>query len=437
MEAAKAEFAAQRKQIEQAMEERIGFYRTALEGSEPERAAQLVQLDKRIDSLLDEVNTGSAAIAALETAKVRLEGELAGAQGQVQERERTLAATEGKLADLQESLTQRENELRALQERYDAAVAKAADDLAATQEELRVANEQHAAESAQAAALLEQTRTEAATLLEETRAEAARAAAEAERAMNQAAAQHGAEIARAENRIAGLTTDLETEKSALATLQTQYDETVEDLNAKLAGTKQALADTDAKLAAAIADAESSKAMLERQIADREARISELQQTIETERQQAADRLAETQRANAERLADLRTLYTDLSLLGGTQTDKGMLLSLADTELRFRIGGKELPKDLPSLDKIAELMQKYPKLNARIEGHTDSSGREETNLELSKERATAVMEALVERGVDPGRLTAEGFGQSRPIASNDTPFGRLKNRRVEVYVTDTE
>jgi outer membrane protein OmpA-like peptidoglycan-associated protein len=93
--------------------------------------------------------------------------------------------------------------------------------------------------------------------------------------------------------------------------------------------------------------------------------------------------------------------------------------------------------LPSLDKIAELMQKYPRLNARIEGHTDSSGLEETNLTLSEERAAAVMQALVDRGVDLNRVSSEGFGQSRPIASNETRFGRLKNRRVEIYVTGME
>ena len=144
--------------------------------------------------------------------------------------------------------------------------------------------------------------------------------------------------------------------------------------------------------------------------------------------------AQEQHRNA--LAYQKNLYTDLAALGGTQTEQGMLLRLADTELRFRIGGSKLPKgELPNLDRIAEFLQKYSKLSARVEGHTDNTGREETNMELSLQRANAVMEALVERGVAAERLTAEGIGMNRPIATNDTPAGRRKNRRVEIYVNE--
>jgi OOP family OmpA-OmpF porin len=72
----------------------------------------------------------------------------------------------------------------------------------------------------------------------------------------------------------------------------------------------------------------------------------------------------------------------------------------------------------------------------IEGHTDSRGADAFNLELSKRRAKTVRAFLIVQGVSEGRLTADGFGESRPIASNDTQEGRNQNRRVEFRLTGT-
>ncbi len=83
------------------------------------------------------------------------------------------------------------------------------------------------------------------------------------------------------------------------------------------------------------------------------------------------------------------------------------------------------------------MSEHPKLTAYIEGHTDSAGPDEINLALSKARAEAVRQALIERGVPPERLAAEGAGESRPIADNATATGRRENRRVEVYMIEQE
>ncbi len=67
--------------------------------------------------------------------------------------------------------------------------------------------------------------------------------------------------------------------------------------------------------------------------------------------------------------------------------------------------------------------------------TDSTGRDETNLVLSQQRAEAVLGALVERGIAAERLTAAGLGKAKPIASNETQAGRSQNRRVEIYVLE--
>lgn len=91
-----------------------------------------------------------------------------------------------------------------------------------------------------------------------------------------------------------------------------------------------------------------------------------------------------------------------------------------------------PESKPTLDEIGKLLQAKPALHLKIVGHTDNKGTDAYNLDLSSRRAANVAAALVGGyGVDPARLTSEGAGLSRPIASNDTDDGRAKNRRVEL------
>jgi outer membrane protein OmpA-like peptidoglycan-associated protein len=70
----------------------------------------------------------------------------------------------------------------------------------------------------------------------------------------------------------------------------------------------------------------------------------------------------------------------------------------------------------------------------VEGHTDSVGTDEYNMDLSVKRATAVRDYLVQQAIQPGSITARGFGESRPVASNDHAAGRQQNRRVELIVS---
>lgn len=90
-----------------------------------------------------------------------------------------------------------------------------------------------------------------------------------------------------------------------------------------------------------------------------------------------------------------------------------------------------------IDVIAEVMNKNPKANFLIEGHTDSTGSAAINDKLSKERAMAVKDYLVKKGIDTTRLDAQGFGPNQPIASNKTADGRTQNRRVVVKVTNKD
>ncbi len=86
-----------------------------------------------------------------------------------------------------------------------------------------------------------------------------------------------------------------------------------------------------------------------------------------------------------------------------------------------------------LDEVAGVLEQLEPRPARIEGHTDSIASDAYNQALSQQRAEAVRSWLKSHGVDGGRLTAEGHGESRPVADNDTAAGRQSNRRVEIVI----
>ena len=93
--------------------------------------------------------------------------------------------------------------------------------------------------------------------------------------------------------------------------------------------------------------------------------------------------------------------------------------------------------LPEVESLANILREYPDTSVVIEGHTDSLGSEAYNDRLSKQRAETVRNHLVENyNIDAGRITAVGYGESRPVASNDTEEGRYQNRRVVAVVSAT-
>ena len=92
------------------------------------------------------------------------------------------------------------------------------------------------------------------------------------------------------------------------------------------------------------------------------------------------------------------------------------------------------EDVPvKIESISTLLKQYPTAKFRIEGHTDSDGSDAFNQKLSQERADVVRNALIERGIKAANLTAVGYGESKPIASNKTAAGKAKNRRTEVVL----
>jgi OOP family OmpA-OmpF porin len=84
-----------------------------------------------------------------------------------------------------------------------------------------------------------------------------------------------------------------------------------------------------------------------------------------------------------------------------------------------------------LDDVVTTMKENPTLRVSVEGHTDSVGSDTYNQALSERRAASVVQYLVGRGIDAGRMSTRAYGESKPIASNDTAEGRAQNRRVEI------
>jgi len=94
-----------------------------------------------------------------------------------------------------------------------------------------------------------------------------------------------------------------------------------------------------------------------------------------------------------------------------------------------------PEGKAVLDEAAALLQKHERVVVEVAGHTDSVGSESYNQGLSERRAVAVKEYLTAKGITASRLTARGYGEAQPVASNDTKEGRAENRRVELIVLD--
>ncbi len=97
----------------------------------------------------------------------------------------------------------------------------------------------------------------------------------------------------------------------------------------------------------------------------------------------------------------------------------------------------LERSFPVLEEVAQVIKLKKTIKVRIEGHTDDVGKDKKNLKLSERRAASVKKFLVDKGVEEGRLTAEGLGETKPIADNKTKDGRAENRRVEFHIVSAD
>ncbi len=177
------------------------------------------------------------------------------------------------------------------------------------------------------------------------------------------------------------------------------------------------AQRDAEAAQRDAEAAQRQAMIEKQAA------TDAQVNAAAARQQAMD---------AEGRA--RALEAQLRDLEAKKTDRGMVVTLGD--VLFDTNRAELkPGGMRSIQKLADFFKQYPQRTVVVEGFTDSVGSQGTNQALSDNRAAAVRTALLNMGVPTDRVSARGYGEAYPVASNDNATGRQLNRRVEIVVSD--
>ncbi len=113
------------------------------------------------------------------------------------------------------------------------------------------------------------------------------------------------------------------------------------------------------------------------------------------------------------------------------------ITLAVKNIQFETNSDKLTAaSLPIMEQLSSVLAKYPNYNVNITGHTDSDGKDKFNLDLSDRRAKRCVEFLISKGIDGKRLTAKGFGETKPIATNKTKTGKQINRRVEFELVKT-
>ena len=255
-------------------------------------------------------------------------------------------------------------------------------------------------------------------------------------------------LARKSNRKDVITLARQTAQSAedarALTMERQEQERIE--GERLAAAAQAKAQAEAKAASEAAEAkrkadEEAKRQSELAAA-REAQLKAESEAAALRAKAEADALkAKEEAANAEAerarqaAANLRAQLLDQlnRILATRDTPRGLVITMAD--VLFDTGKYNVrPGTREQLAKISGILLSHPGLNLEVEGHTDSVGSEDFNQVLSQQRAATVREYLIGQGLGADCITARGFGEDKPVASNDTPVGRQMNRRVELIVS---
>lgn len=199
----------------------------------------------------------------------------------------------------------------------------------------------------------------------------------------------------------------------------KYESNIAATNAQIA---------NEKILTAQAREEVAKGEAERQQVLIQAREREVQ--LKAQQADAARSEADAAKQRASSLED------ELKALQAKPTERGMVLTLGD--VLFDTGQATLkPGAQATIDRLAQALQQSPDRKVIIEGHTDSVGSDEYNLQLSERRAMAVQSALMQRGVSGAQISSAGKGESFPVASNNDAAGRQQNRRVEMIFSNEQ
>lgn len=119
-----------------------------------------------------------------------------------------------------------------------------------------------------------------------------------------------------------------------------------------------------------------------------------------------------------------------------KTQDNRLKVMIPGDISFDPGRADIkPNFRPVLDQFAQSLVQNPSSVIQIVGHTDATGNDAANVQLSRDRANATRDYLASRGVSTNRMTTDGRGEREPVASNDTDAGRARNRRVEIFVQE--
>jgi outer membrane protein OmpA-like peptidoglycan-associated protein len=226
--------------------------------------------------------------------------------------------------------------------------------------------------------------------------------------------------------------ELHEAKDALDTAESSFDkdgpsDKTKDL-AYAAGLKSEAAEADAQTTIAMKEKDETQKKAQSQAIDTMRRakneLAQTKQELASERQKRED--AEKKAAQA--MADLQRIAAV------KQESRGMVITLSG-EVLFPSGESSLLQGaMVKLNDVADALTKSsPESKIVVEGHTDSQGKADFNQQLSLRRAQSVRDYLVGRGIASDRITAQGMGSTRPIASNGNPEGRANNRRVEIVV----
>lgn len=128
----------------------------------------------------------------------------------------------------------------------------------------------------------------------------------------------------------------------------------------------------------------------------------------------------------------REVYNNVNIVIQYEEEKSFTLS----DLHFETGKSNIkPESYDILDELAAYLKLKADLKIEIGGHTDSDGSTDSNLTLSQNRAEAVKKYLIKKGISSNRLTAKGYGESKPIAENETAAGKALNRRTEINILE--
>ena len=181
--------------------------------------------------------------------------------------------------------------------------------------------------------------------------------------------------------------------------------------------------------------EVNQARIKAEDAERSAQAARAAEAAATQQKNLAQaNESQAQRMAAEANAKNLQLEAQLAELSAKKTERGLVITLGD--VLFGTGLARLNADgLHMAQRLATILQQNPQRTVLVEGFADSTGKTQLNQELSERRAMAVRDALLDLGVARERISQRGYGESYPVAANDTAQNRQLNRRVEIVLSD--